>query len=912
MSLSNDHRFKQYLDSFLSTSATLSPSCKYYANSDFLDCYDSLVNPLNNVSIFHVNIRSLNANNSKLFELMTALKFSFKIIVISEIWSYNIPFYSNLFPDYNFFYSLPLFSSVGGVGVFVHNTITVVERNDVNIDRKSQIDLFEYLYLELTYLKIKCLIGCFYRHPSQSIPNFSLALDALLQTNQMKNYSSNFFLIGDFNADLVKCDSNNLISNFLDMLLANNFLPLSILPTRITKTTSTLIDHIYFRSNAIKPDLNLDCAINGCLAADIADHLANIIVLPFSTPVKIHVDRPLIRIFSEENKAKFSNELLICDWDNLVFSYDDVNTVYDNFSLTLNQSFEKCFPLVKLSRKRVRDKKWITSGIIKSCSHKSYLYKTWILTRNPADKIKYDNYIKVLNKLIKVAKHNYYRSTFNSKSQSTRELWKHINNLPCFGSKQASHLNHIINLELDDKILKENTDIASCFNDFFCNVGRNLAEKLTSHSPNNALDVPMNHFLPASVKNSFYCNETTHFEMSCIIGKLASKKSAGPDNFDIRFLSKYQPLIIPQLCYIFNLSITKGVFPTALKTAKTIPIFKKGKHSCVSNYRPISLLSVFSKIFETLMATRLSNFLNKHNLLYEFQFGFRSAYSTKLALINTVDDILKGLDKKEYVAGIFLDFSKAFDSLDHDILLQKLSNYGIRGRIHDWFRSYLSDRVQFTYVNSTCSDLKSINFGVPQGSVLGPLLFLIYINDIGNIPGLKRLPKLFADDTNIFVSKQSIPDLSNECQIILEKINQWVLANRLTLNLDKTCYMVFTPFTSNSNTPQIDLNLVLNGNRLTRVSSTKYLGVIMDDKLNWILHIQDLCTHLRKYIGIFYKLSCNLPLPILRMLYFSIIYPRLLYGIEIYANTYQTYLHDLIILNNRLLRIVQSKKNLLR
>ena len=170
----------------------------------------------------------------------------------------------------------------------------------------------------------------------------------------------------------------------------------------------------------------------------------------------------------------------------------------------------------------------------------------------------------------------------------------------------------------------------------------------------------------------------------------------------------------------------------------------------MSNYRPISLLSIFSKIFESIIAARLTNYLNKYNLLYEFQFGFRSSYSTKLAIINSVDDILLNLDKKNYVAGIFIDFAKACDTLDHTILLKKLNNNSIRGHIHNWFCSYLSNRTQYTSVNGTISKPSEIKFGVPQGSVLGPLLFLLYINDIGNIPDLSHKPKLFADDTNIF------------------------------------------------------------------------------------------------------------------------------------------------------------------
>jgi len=273
--------------------------------------------------------------------------------------------------------------------------------------------------------------------------------------------------------------------------------------------------------------------------------------------------------------------------------------------------------------------------------------------------------------------------------------------------------------------------------------------------------------------------------------------------------------------------------------------------------------------------------------------------------MNSIDDILLNLDKNNYVAGIFLDFSKAFDCLDHRILLKKLANFGIRGHILNWFSSYLSNRMQFVSVNGVVSEFQQYNYGVPQGSVLGPILFLLYINDIGNIAGLPGKPKLFADDTNAFVFSRSIPELNHNCQLMLDKIFDWTLANRLSLNFDKSCYMLYVP--SSSHLVGADLHLTLSGKILTRVKSTKYLGISIDEKISWTIHIQDLCTQLRKYIGIFYKLSSKLPLNTLKMLYYALIYPKILYGIELYANTYLTHLHDLIILNNRLLRIIQRK-----
>ena len=225
--------------------------------------------------------------------------------------------------------------------------------------------------------------------------------------------------------------------------------------------------------------------------------------------------------------------------------------------------------------------------------------------------------------------------------------------------------------------------------------------------------------------------------------------------------------------------------------------------------------------------------------------------------------------------------------------------------MHSWFKSYLTNRTQYVCLNEKYSSLLNVDYGVPQGSVLGPILFLLYINDIGSIPNLEFHPKIFADDTNILVCSHSLSDLKSKCQDTINRIADWMLANRLTVNQDKTNYMIFSPNKSLKNSP--DLALIINNSSIKKVNSIKYLGVYLDENLDWKIHIHDICQSLRKYVGIFYKLSLKLPKNILRMLYFALVYPRILYAIEIYANTYVTYLHDLIVVNNRLLRILQHQ-----
>ena len=356
--------------------------------------------------------------------------------------------------------------------------------------------------------------------------------------------------------------------------------------------------------------------------------------------------------------------------------------------------------------------------------------------------------------------------------------------------------------------------------------------------------------------------------------------------------------------HIFNLSLETGLFPDKLKIAKIIPIYKKDDPTLPCNYRPISLLSIFSKIFEKIMSKRLLNFWNRNNILYEFQFGFRANHSTTYALIEIMDNIYGWLEEGYYVAGIYFDLSKAFDTVDHSILLHKLYYNGVRGTAFNWFKDYLSNRKQYTCVGNVNSSLSDIVCGVPQGSVLGPLLFLLYINDIANASSITK-PRIFADDTNLFVRDKNFMQLNTSCNTEIEKINCWMIANKLSVNIDKTCYSIFSPKRNHS--CPMKLTLKIGNNMLKESNSNKYLGVIIDDKLNWKDQIKNIRSNLLKYVGIFYKIRQKLPTHCLRDLYFALVYPNLIYGIEIYANTCKSFLDEIIIINNKILRILQRK-----
>lgn len=329
-------------------------------------------------------------------------------------------------------------------------------------------------------------------------------------------------------------------------------------------------------------------------------------------------------------------------------------------------------------------------------------------------------------------------------------------------------------------------EIANEFKNFFVSVGVNLAKEIAqTHMVPTTLNINVN-------QNSMFLGAIVESDVLEVVSKLKNKRSTDCNNIDMSLIKQVIPCIVKPLTYIFNCSFATGTFPEKMKLAKVLPIYKSGDKHLVTNYRPVSLLDQFSKILEKLFVHQLDNFIEKHRILNDQQYGFRSSQSTSLAVMDFIENITTAVDKKESAIGIFIDLRKAFDTINHDILIQKCEYYGIRGVVNKWLQSYLKNRFQYVQFNGTVSSQKVISCGIPQGSVLGPKLFILYLKDISKVSKILKMV-IFAEDTNLFCTGPDLNQLVTRVELELNNLKTWFDQNKLSLNDKKTKFMIFGP-----------------------------------------------------------------------------------------------------------------------
>ena len=863
-------------DNILYDNESCSHNCQYYEPED-------LSNKLQNINSDHfstisINIRSLPNKFLQLKDFLDSINFhNFKpsIIALQEIWnkpmhdSFDLPEYHPLhftIRDMNGLNN----NSGGGVGIWIHNTLSFEPINYLSVFIPK---VFESQLVKIKLKNNKYLIfGNIYRPntaPFSDIKRANIILADILNKIKsdpnLKN-SQDIILSGDLNINILKYESHPDTNVYLDTLLSNGLLPLITLPTRLSQTTATLLDHI--STNII--DDNYD---TGIIISDLSDHLP-VFYIHYLKGKKVLPQPSKYRKVNDTTKLAFKTLLENETWESTT-SINNPENAFTNFFQVLDSAYDTSFPekLNKLSKKYKPMNPWMSPGLLISRKSKGKLLAK--KTRNPClrNKDNFKQFNTIYTKLLRLAKQKYYDDKFKEYKSDSKRTWQTINSI----LGRVKNKNDIPDKFVSNgKILSGSLVIAEGFNNFFANIGPELAATIPKSKRNFA------DFLPLRVDENFIFANITPEIITDAIGKLKNTNSTGPDNLSTNVLKYILPAIIKPLCHLFDLSFKTGYIPTILKTAKVIPIFKAGAKDNFNNYRPISLLSPISKVLEKIAALQMMKYINKFQILYHHQYGFRSNHNTTHPLIHFLDKILNSLNNPEskFTISCFIDLKKAFDTCDTNILLAKLAHYGFRGICNTWFKNYLSGRKQYTSLGNSCSSSADMTCGVPQGSILGPILFLLLINDLPNA-SKELFSILFADDTTLQLSGSNLEELYSNANCELEKAYDWFCANKLTLNISKTKYILFREKKEIVNFN--NLNLKIDGKNIDRIGMDcqdkyfKYVGIKLDEFLNWDFHIKHVRNKLSSAVYALSKIKNILPPHIKYTIYNSLFRSHLEY-----------------------------------
>uniref|UniRef100_A0A3B3DH72 Reverse transcriptase domain-containing protein n=1 Tax=Oryzias melastigma TaxID=30732 RepID=A0A3B3DH72_ORYME len=542
--------------------------------------------------------------------------------------------------------------------------------------------------------------------------------------------------------------------------------------------SSTLIDNILTNNLSIENKL-------GIIYSDLSDHFT---IFHFCTlkVKKVNYKKTTeIRMnMSKLNVEKFKCKISESSWDK-VYLESDANVAYNYLWNVISMHFNDCFPakIIGVKQRKQPSNPWYTSDMLKMLRKKNKLYKKYVLSPTPLSFHVYKKYRNHYVHALRSAKKKYYSDKINTTSNNVKGTWKVINQILQRDVKSSQPGIPSVFFDGTNKY-ESSEEIAHQFNTFFANSGLELVKKITI-THNDPLEYiqpfypQMLSFQPPNIE-----------EISEIIDDL-KLSTAGHDGISAFLVKQIKHSILKPLTHIVSLSLATGVVPDDLKVAKVIPLFKADDKACFNNYRPISILPCFSKVFEKVVYKRLFFHINNNSILYKHQYGFRKHHSTYMALSHLLDSVTSALDKNKFICSIFLDLSKAFDTVDHTILLSKLQKYGFQHNVLKWLRNYICDRSQFVCINGCISDRLNIQCGVPQGSVLGPLLFLLYINDLCFV-SKDLTPIMFADDTTLLLCHSDFNVLVDQVNEGLSFYDKWFRTNKLSINIKKKQIILFS------------------------------------------------------------------------------------------------------------------------
>ena len=853
-------------------------SSNYYTIQDYLDL-NTLNRDLYNLFLLNFNIRSFLANLNEFEAFLDSLSGHPDILVISETWITSENKHLCNIEGFNSFHTIRKERRGGGIAIYVSNRYIAEKVDCVSVCG----DDFEICCVNFEFFDKSFVILGIYRPPSGNIENFISELENVI--NSHAGINKTIIIAGDINLNLTDANSTQ-VNNYLSLLHSYSFLPAITKPTRFPSGeqyhAASTLDHIFYNNS-----LN---TWSGIIYNDITDHCPTFLKINLAADNINRTRKFEFRPYSEEKFQNLKYKLNNICWDS-VLSSTDVDTSFGSFIETINSLYCQCFPLkVKFISEKRLSKPWLSPFILSQIKLKSVYFKNFkngLITLNV-----YRNFRNKINKLITNAKNSYYINRFKECKNNIKKTWDIINNLA--GRKQ--NRDSIQKLFVNENLVTNEQNIADSFIEHFCNIANDLDHSL-----------PCNNISPIKYVNScnlksFYLFPVSINECINLISDLKITKSE-VHKIPVKIFKSLKEILAYPISKLLNLSFKYGKFPKCMKQARLTPIFKKGDKLNANNYRPIASLPYLSKIIERCITNRILKFYEHTNFFSKFQFGFRKGKSTTLSLIELTENIYKSLNSKDYHLSVFIDLTKAFDTVNHQILLKKLELSGIRGIVLDWFSSYLLNREYFVKIGSFSSCSKFVNIGLPQGSILGPILFLVYINDLPNVSNIFE-SILFADDTTVSFSDPNLESLISKVNFELKKIESWTISNRLTINAEKTEVL----FITKSPVDREQCKVILGNKALDFKNSCKFLGVFVDNKLNFRDHINHVVSKLSRNSGILFKIRGSLPLAARIDFYNAFIYPYLTYNVIIWGGTNAVHINRIINQQKRIIRIICDAK----
>ena len=890
--------------------------CKHLSEEKFIEMYGSKQQS-KSLSFLSLNCQGLNSKFSEIKEFNNNLKskgFSFDILFLQEIHQIKDSTVFNLHGYSELIFTQRIHRKKGGVGCFISSKLKFSIRKDLSMFEEG---IFESQAIEVYSKKSKNIFINVYRPPSvefngisvrKQIETFQTCISNILQKIS-KEKNSKVYLVGDINLCLLKYESFAPTSKFIDDMFSAGFIELITKPTRISNnnnyTTATLIDHIWTNSVSNKP---FDC---GIITTQISDHFAIFSIIDFYKETDKQPKFIVTRDFSKENIDSFKSSLRSNLPHEALLGEEDAQVCYNKFEEIFVNLYDFHFPekISKFNKNIHFKEKWMTRGLMKSRRTKLTLYEKSLKMPTLHNISFFKKYKNLYNKVTRARKQTYYSEMLLLHQGNIKKTWdimREAADLP----KRKSNLTDT--LKIDNLLIEGEANLAECFNEHFSTITDKLRDKIP----------------PSSIRPESYLSEKEcNFNLPTVTPEMVIDEFKGlkikhsTDNIGIStaFLASFIHEISAILSHIFNLSFRNGVFPTQFKLAKVVPISKGGDETNPNNYRPISLLPIFSKIHERIAASELKLFLLDNEIISCNQFGFQQNNSTFHPMMHLLDTVGDAINANEYTLAIFCDLSRAFDMVPIDLLLKKLESNGIRGTSLKWFESYLRDRVQYVKVGNSNSSYQNVKSGVPQGSVLGPILFLIFFNDLPCSTLLKVL--LFADDTTLIASGKNLLELVNFVNHELKKISAWFRANQMVLHPDKTKFTIF--HSKPSNIPWDDIKIFIDENEnftqdpglkrplsfvnhMSDVPAIKFLGLYFDPALNFKYHISQIHKKLSKALFILRRAKNVLTPRALKALYYSTFHCHLTYGNQIYSSADPGSLKGLKILQKKAIRCISN------